>query len=78
MRLCSAEVVKKRQQWADRQLYLQYLPAYGSELNRLETLWHRLKQEWIALSDYASGQTLRTAVEAILRQFNSKYTITFA
>lgn len=75
---CSADVVKKRQEWAERQLYLQYLPAYGSELNRIETLWHRLKHEWIALSAYASGQTLRTAVETILSQFNSKYTITFA
>ena len=74
---CSADVVKKRQEWAERQLYLQYLPAYGSELNRIETLWHRLKHEWIALPDYANGQTLRTAVEAILRHFNSKYTITF-
>lgn len=75
---CSGDVVKKRKEWADRQLYLQYLPAYGSELNRIEILWHRLKHEWIELTDYASGQSLRTAIETILSQFNSKYTITFA
>lgn len=75
---CSGDVIKKRPEWAHRQLYLQYLPAYGSELNRIETLWRRLKYEWISVSDYVNGQTLRTAAEAILSQFNSKYTITFA
>lgn len=74
---CSSDVVAKRREWAGRQLYLQYLPAYGSELNRIETLWHRLKHEWLELSAYADAQTLRQAVEHILSQFGEKYTITF-
>ena len=75
---CSGDVVTKRHEWTHRQLYLPYLPAYGSELNRIETLWRRLKYEWIGVSAYANEQTLRTATEAILSQLNSKYTITFA
>lgn len=74
----SADVVAKRKEWAERQVYLQYLPAYGSELNLIEVLWHRLKHEWLTVSDYKSGQSLRTAVESILRQVGTKYTITFA
>jgi transposase len=75
---CSADVLAKRKQWAEQRVYLQYLPAYGSELNLIEVLWHRLKHEWLTLNDYESGQHLRTATESILRQVGEKYTITFA
>lgn len=75
---CSADVVDKRKEWASQQVYLQYLPAYGSELNRIETLWHRLKHEWIEVAAYATAQRLRQAVEDILSQFGTKYTLTFA
>lgn len=75
---CSGDVLVKRKEWARQQVYLQYLPAYGSELNRIETLWHRLKHEWLELEAYANAQTLRQAVEEVLRQFGGKYTITFA
>lgn len=75
---CSGDVVAKRREWARQQVYLQYLPAYGSELNRIETLWHRLKHAWLELGAYANAQTLRQAVEDILRQYGEKYTITFA
>jgi transposase len=74
----SAAVISKRAEWVKQKLYLQYLPAYGSELNRIEVLWHRVKHEWLTLTDYASGPVLRGAVEAILTQYGSKYTITFA
>ena len=75
---CSADVQAKRKEWAARQVYLQYLPAYGSELNRIETLWHRLKHEWLEVEAYRTAQVLRQAVENILKQFGEKYTITFA
>lgn len=74
----SADVVAKQTEWAKQQVYLQYLPAYGSELNLIEVLWHRLKHEWLSLSDYQSGQGLRRATESILRQVGTEYTITFA
>jgi transposase len=74
----SAEVVARQKDWAAQRVYLQYLPAYGSELNLIEILWHRLKHEWLELADYASSQSLRKAVERILSQVGQKYTITFA
>ena len=74
----SAAVVAKQKEWAKGHLYLQYLPAHGSELNLIETLWHRLKHEWLGLEAYESKQSLRQAVEDILRQVGQKYTITFA
>lgn len=74
----SAAVVAKQKEWAKGQLFLQYLPAYGSELNLIETLWHRLKHEWLVLEAYQSKQSLRQAVETILSQVGQKYTINFA
>lgn len=75
---CSGDVLAQRKVWASQQVYLQYLPAYGSELNRIEVLWHRLKHEWLELAAYATPRSLRQAVEDVLRQFGEKYTITFA
>lgn len=74
----SADVVVKCRAWAKQQVYLQYLPAYGSELNLIGVLWHRLKHEWLTLANYRSASCLRTAVESILSQAGTKYTITFA
>ncbi|MBD2700510.1 transposase, partial [Spirosoma sp. BT702] len=74
----SAEVMARQKHWATQQVYLQYLPAYGSELNLIEILWHRLKHEWLRLADYASSQSLRKAVERILSQVGQEYTINFA
>lgn len=74
----SADVVVKCRAWAKQQVYLQYLPAYGSELNLIEVLWHRLKHEWLTLAHYRTASDLRTAVESILSQVGTKYTITFA
>lgn len=74
----SALVVAKQKEWVKRDVYLQYLPAYGSELNLIETLWHRLTHEWLGLEAYSSKQSLRQAVEDILSQVGQKYTITFA
>ncbi len=74
----STDVVAKCRMWARQQVYLQYLPAYGSELNLIEVLWHRLKHEWLTLADYGSAPGLRTAVESMLSQVGTKYTITFA
>lgn len=73
----SADGVAKQKQWATQQVYLQDLPAHGSELNLMEVVWPRLKHEWLSLSDYQSGQCLRSATESILRQVGTKYTITF-
>lgn len=74
----SADVLTKREAWAKQQVYLQYLPAYGSELTLIEVLWHRLKHEWLTLAHYRTACGLRTAVESILSQVGTKYTITFA
>lgn len=74
----SAKVKKKMIEWKSMNLYFQFLPAYCSELNKIETLWHHIKHLWLKIEDYKSKQSLENAVIDILKNIKSKYTITFS
>jgi DDE superfamily endonuclease len=54
-----------------------YLPPYSPELNAIETLWRKIKYEWLPLDCYASYQTMKSAVLDILDGVGSKYQICF-
>ncbi len=74
----SAKVKKKMIEWKSKNLYFQFLPAYCSELNKIETLWHHIKHLWLKIEDYKSKQSLENAVIDIIKNIKSKYTITFS
>jgi transposase len=63
--------------WIKRGLIIKYLPVYSPELNLIEILWRFLKYYWLPFSAYGSFQQLCAAVEEILQQFGTKYTIDF-
>ena len=49
----TAKVVQQRHAiWEQRRLTLFYLPPYPPHLNLAETLWRKLKYEWLRLQDY--------------------------
>jgi len=48
--------------WQARGLFVFFLPAYSPHLNIAETLWRKLKYEWLRPEDYADLETLRLAV----------------
>jgi transposase len=64
-------------QWVKRGLIIKYLPSYSPELNLIEILWRFIKYYWLPFSAYGSFQQLCTAVEEILKQFGTRYTIDF-
>lgn len=73
-----AACVRARQAyWAAHGLRLQFLPAYCPELNLIEILWHRCKHYWLTPDHYASEQTLLKALNQLLTQIGTEYTITF-
>gem|GEM_PF-6935554 len=39
-----------------------HLPTYSPHLNLAETVWRKLKYEWLSASDYSSKEHLRNAV----------------
>jgi hypothetical protein len=43
----------------------------------IETLWHHIKHLWLKIEDYTSADTLKKAVDDIVAQVKTKYTITF-
>src|SRR2546425_6179367 len=55
-----------------------YLTPYAPELNLIEILWRNIKYTWLPFSAYQCLNTLRDALENILKNFGSKYQITFA
>lgn len=48
--------------WQSRGLYLFYLPVYSPHLNLAETLWRKLKYEWLKPEDYLTEDELFYAV----------------
>jgi transposase len=63
--------------WVKRGLIIKYLPPYSPELNLIEILWRFIKYYWLPFSAYGSFQQLCAAVEEILKQFGTRYTIDF-
>ena len=64
--------------WQARGLFIFYLPTYSPHLNIAETLWRKLKYEWLAPEDYASKEHLQYAVKQILQAFGTSLRIKFS
>ena len=73
----SKAFVRHIPKWVKKGLIIKYLPPYSPELNLIEILWRFIKYYWLPFSAYASFHHLCTAVEEILQQFGTKYTIDF-
>jgi transposase len=63
--------------WQARGLFLFFLPPYSPHLNLAETLWRKLKKEWLKPDDYADKQTLFYAVNRCMANVGEHLTINF-
>lgn len=64
--------------WQERGLFVWLLPTYSPHLNIAETLWRKLKYEWLRPEDYADLDTLRLAVWAALKAVGNTLNIAFS
>ncbi len=64
--------------WEKQNLYVFYLPTYSPHLNKIETLWRKIKYEWLRPEAYLTFKALKTAVWYILDRVGQQYTIQFA
>lgn len=72
-------VMDKRKEWEAKGLFIFFLPKYSPHLNRIETLWRKIKYEWLKPKDYKSWRTFTYAVKNILASFGSDdYNIRFS
>ncbi len=74
----SKAVSEKFREWENKGLTLYFIPRYSPELNLIETLWRKIKYEWLPSSAYTSMDALRTALHDIFDSFGSEYTIKFS
>lgn len=78
-RVHTAKVVQARRSvWEARGLTLFFLPPYSPHLNLAETLWRKLKYEWLGPRDYLSFDTLQDATHTALAAVGSRLTIAFS
>jgi transposase len=69
--------MEKLPQWEEQGLYIFHLPKYSPHLNLIETLWRKIKHEWLEVADYDSWESLTGALDRIFAGFGTAYTIDF-
>ena len=64
-------------EWEKEDLYIFFLPTYSPHLNPIEILWRMIKYQWLPYEELKSQEELDEALEEILNNFGSVYTINF-
>lgn len=78
-RIHTGKQIKERIEfWQQRGLFIFYLPTYSPHLNMAETVWRKLKYEWLAPTDYNDKEQLRWSVKQILNEFGKSLRINFS
>ena len=68
----SGSVENKIEEWENQGLFIFRLPTYSPHLNIIETLWRKMKLEWLKPEDYENKQSLHQAVNNILENYNNE------
>jgi transposase len=74
----SHEFMEAMKRWEKEDLHIFFLPTYSPHLNIIETLWRKMKQEWLKPQDYQNCDTLIAAVKNIICQYGEQFNIQFA
>ncbi len=74
----SEDFEDKIKQWEEQDLYIFFLPTYSPHLNLIETLWRKMKYEWLEPENYDSWNTLQAAIDFILCNVGNKFIINFS
>lgn len=73
----SDEFHDKIEEWKEQDIHIFYLPRYSPNLNIIETLWRKIKYEWLKPKDYLNLKTLEAAIDNILIKFGTDFLINF-
>lgn len=74
----SHEFLAAMERWKEQDLHIFFLPTYSPHLNIIETLWRKMKYEWLKPGDYLNCDTLSKAVVDIICNYGTKFNINFA
>lgn len=64
--------------WENRGLSIFFLPTYSPHLNIAETVWRKLKTEWVVPQDYLEKDNLFYAVNCCLANIGNSLKINFS
>lgn len=64
--------------WQEKGLYIFHLPPYSPHMNVIETLWRKIKYEWLRPKDYNSKSALKKRLKEIFTTFADKFNINFS
>jgi len=73
----SNDFIEKMAEWEEMDLFIFFLPPYSPHFNLIETLWRKIKYEWLKASAYISIEALQEALCNILVNIGTEYTINF-
>lgn len=78
-RIHTSQIIKERIKiWQQRGLYIFSLPRYSPHLNIVETLWRKLKYEWLTPADYQSKENLFYQIRLALKAVGNSLFIRFS
>lgn len=78
-RVHHAKLLKERLHvWQQRGLFLFFLPTYSPHLNIAETMWRKLKREWLVPEDYLEKDGLLYAVNRCMANIGTHLKINFS
>lgn len=73
----SKRVQERLAVWQQAGLYVFFLPAYSPHLNKMETVWRKLKYEQLGESAYQSFAHLKEGVQNLLASYGSVWQVQF-
>lgn len=74
---CAKIIQERKRIWEQRGLFLVALPPYSPHLNIAETLWRKIKAEWLVPEDYLEKDTLFYAANRCMANIGKELTINF-
>jgi Transposase and inactivated derivatives len=78
-RIHKTKAIKERiPYWEKRGLLLFFLPPYSPHLNIAETLWRKMKKEWLDPPDYLTEESLAYAINRCLADMGKERRINFS
>lgn len=74
-----SELTKSRfAEWQQKGLFLFFLPPRCPHLNLIETLWRKIKYQWLHAADYLSSKTLHKKLISIFKNYGNDFCINFS
>jgi transposase len=69
----TAQLIKDNiPRWEAKGLFLFQLPVASPHLNKIETLWRKIKYEWLQVKDFLNVNSLHKALHNIFNTFGQK------